>query len=69
MSTLTEIEAAADALSPEQRETLLKYLTERVQDRRRLTEPPSRNLAEFSGSVRLGTDPLVWQTAVRDEWQ
>lgn len=69
MSTLTEIEAAADALSPEQQEALIKYLAERVKQRRATDAPGCRNLAEFSGTIRLREDPLAWQTAIRDEWR
>ena len=69
MSTLTEIEAAVETLRPEQREALLHYLTERVQHPRTSGEPSRRNLAQFSGSVCLREDPLVWQAAIRDEWR
>ena len=68
MSTLTEIEAAADALPPKQREALLRYLTERAQQRAAV-EDRRRDLAEFSGTVHLREEPLAWQSNIRDEWQ
>lgn len=69
MSTLTEIEAAVDALTPEQQEALLKYLTERAAQRGASPAGKSHNLADFSGTVRLHEEPLVWQSAARDEWR
>ncbi|MEI6083457.1 MAG: hypothetical protein WCS70_04070 [Verrucomicrobiota bacterium] len=67
MSTLTEIEAAADELTPEQQEALIKYLAERVQQRN--GKGAVSNLAEFSGTLTLREDPLAWQTSIRNEWR
>jgi hypothetical protein len=69
MSTLTEIEAAADALSPKQREALLKYLTERPPQQRALRATSRSTLAEYGGTIRLPKEPLAWQSTIRDEWQ
>ncbi len=68
VSTLTEIEAAVDALPPKQREALVRYLTEHA------PQPPasravSRDLAEFGGTVQIREEPLAWQAAIRDEWR
>jgi len=69
MSTLTEVEAAADALSPKQREALLKYLTQRPPPPQAPRKTKRSTLAEFSGTIRLREEPLAWQSSVRDEWQ
>ncbi len=67
MSTLAEIEAAADALPLEQKKKLLEFLESRVNgDREKKT---ATDLAEFSGAVRLSEDPLSWQQRVRGEWE
>jgi hypothetical protein len=65
VSTLAEIEAAADALSSEEKKKLLQFLESRVNGE------PKRptNLAEFAGSLRLSEDPLAWQRRVRGEWE
>jgi hypothetical protein len=65
VSTLAEIEAAADALSSEEKKKLLQFLESRVNGE------PKRptNLAEFAGSLRLSEDPLAWQRRVRGEWR
>ncbi len=66
MSTLTEIEAAADALPADQKKKLLEFLAARVNGTtgsRTLTD-----LREFADSIRLPEDPLVWQQRVRGEW-
>jgi hypothetical protein len=67
MSTLTEIEAAAEALPPKQLEALLRFLTERLQQR--ASEDAGRHsLAEFSGKIHLREEPLTWQSTMRNEW-
>jgi hypothetical protein len=68
MSTLAEIEAAAEKLPIPQKEALIEFLTARVQRERNARRPQS-NLAEFSGALRLAEDPLVWQQRVRGEWE
>ena len=68
MSTLTEIEAAAERLPVPQKEALIEFLTARVQ-RERATAPLKSDLAEFSGVLRLAEDPLAWQQRVRGEWE
>ena len=67
MSTLAEIEAAADALPLEQKKKLLQFLESRVNGE----SGPKRttSLAEFAGTLRLSEDPLVWQRRVRGEWE
>ena len=67
MSTLAEIEAAADALPLEQKKKLLKFLESRVNGERE-AKPPS-NLVEFAGTLRLFEDPLAWQRRMRGEWE
>jgi len=67
MSSLAEIEAAADKLPVPQKEALIERLTIQVRQER-LARHPSRNLAEFSGVLHLSEDPLEWQQRVRGEW-
>lgn len=67
MSTLSEIEAAADALPLEQKQELLKFLASRVNGDQQMKA--SGDLAEFAGSLRLPEDPLAWQHRVRGEWE
>ncbi|MCG3148616.1 MAG: hypothetical protein PCFJNLEI_02061 [Verrucomicrobiae bacterium] len=69
MSTLTEIEAAVDALPPKQREALMRYLAESASQSPAARAAGTKDLAEFGGTVRLHEEPLVWQAAVRDEWR
>jgi len=67
VSTLAEIEAAADALPLEQKKKLLEFLASRVNGEsgsKRATD-----LAEFAAVVRLPEDPLAWQQRVRGEWE
>ena len=68
MSTLTEIEAAAEKLPVPQKEALIEFLTAQVQ-RERTARPPQNDLAEFFGVLRLPEDPLAWQQRVRGEWE
>ena len=67
MSTLLEIEAAADALPLEQKRELLAFLAARVNGG--TAKHTHTDLREFAGSVRLPEDPLAWQQRVRGEWQ
>jgi hypothetical protein len=67
VSSLTEIEAAADALPLDQKRKLLEFLLSRVNGERANTPPT--NLAKFAGAVRLPEDPLKWQQRVRGEWE
>jgi hypothetical protein len=67
MSTLAEIEAAADALPLEEKQKLLRFLTARLNGEKQ-TERQS-NLSQFSGALRLSHDPLAWQRRVRGEWE
>ena len=66
MSTLAEIEAAADALPLEQKRKLLEFLASRVNGGSQ-NEAPC-DLAKFAGALRLPEDPLTWQKRVRGEW-
>lgn len=66
MSTLAEIEAAADALPPEEKQKLIRFLTSRLNGERQ-TEHQT-DLAAFSDAVQLPQDPLAWQKRVRGEW-
>jgi hypothetical protein len=68
MSTLTEIEAAAEKLPVPQKEALVEYLNALLQ-RERAARPPQVDLAEFAGVLRLPEDPLAWQQRVRGEWE
>ncbi len=68
MSTLMEIQLAAEKLPKSEQEALLKHLSHR------LLHPlqqdfTSFHLSELSGTIRLREDPLVWQTQTRDDWQ
>jgi hypothetical protein len=67
MSTLAEIEAAAEALPLEEKQKLLLFLTSRMNGEK----PAERqaDLAAFSGTVQLLQDPLAWQQRVRGEWE
>jgi hypothetical protein len=67
MSTLAEIEAAAEALPREEKQKLLRFLTSRLNGERPTEQ--QTNLAAFSGAVRLPQDPLAWQQRVRGEWE
>jgi hypothetical protein len=66
VSTLAEIEAAADALPLEQKQELLRFLASRVNGDRK--EGPT-DLSQFAGTLRLSEDPLAWQQRVRGEWE
>jgi len=68
MSSLAEIEAAAEKLPVPQKEALIERLKVQVQQER-AARHPQNNLAEFSGVLRLGEDPLAWQQRVRGEWE
>ncbi|MDQ6623140.1 MAG: hypothetical protein M3Y86_06600 [Verrucomicrobiota bacterium] len=67
MSTLQEIEAAADALPLNQKKELLEFLASRVNGGN--GERGSTDLHQFAGAIRLREDPLAWQQRVRSEWQ
>jgi hypothetical protein len=67
VSTLGEIEAAADALPLEQKRKLLQFLESRVNGQPQEKGLP--DLARFAGAIRLPQDPLAWQQRVRGEWQ
>ena len=54
MSTLTEIEEAADALSPEEAEQLLQHLTERL--RRTPAQPGERIAGLHAGAIVMAPD-------------
>ena len=66
MSTLAEIEAAADKLPLEQKKELLEYLAANVNGE--ATKRGRTDLHEFAGTIRLPEDPLTWQQRVRGEW-
>jgi len=66
VSSLAEIEAAAEALPLDQKRKLLEFLISQVNGER-ATTPPT-DLAKFAGTVRLSEDPLVWQQRMRGEW-
>lgn len=68
MSTLAEIEAAAEKLPVPQKEALIERLAAQVRQERSVPHP-LRNLAEFSGVLRLSEDPPAWQQRVRGEWK
>jgi len=67
MSSLAEIEAAAEKLPVPQKEALIELLTIQVQQERAARHPQG-DLAQFSGVLRLDQDPLEWQQRVRGEW-
>lgn len=67
MSTLAEIEAAADALPLDEKKKLLRFLESRVNGDREKRGPT--DLAKFAGALRLTEDPLAWQQRVRGEWE
>ena len=67
MSTLAEIEAAADALPLAEKKKLLQFLESRVNGNRETKGPT--DLAKFAGALRLREDPLAWQQRVRGEWE
>ena len=67
MSKLTEIEAAVDALSLEQKQELLTFLASRVNGAD--TEKDLTDLTQFSGVIRFPEDPLTWQRRARGEWE
>ena len=65
VSTLAEIEAAADALPIEQKKESLDFLASRVNG----DSGPKQlgDLREFAGTVQLSQDPLAWQQRIRGE--
>jgi hypothetical protein len=67
VSTLPEIEAAADALPLDQKKQLLEFLAVRVNGGPSPRKPS--DLREFADVIRLPEDPLAWQQRVRGEWQ
>jgi hypothetical protein len=67
MSSLAEIEAAADKLPVPRKEALIERLTIQVRQERSAPHPQG-DLAQFSGALRLDQDPLAWQQRVRGEW-
>jgi hypothetical protein len=67
MSTLAEIEAAADALPAEEKRKLIRFLTSRLKG-----EAPAElqtDLSAFSGTIYLSQDSLAWQRQVRGQWE
>ena len=69
MSTLAEIEEAAELLPPRQKEELIHFLSERLRRERMAHAGKPGDLAIFSGAVRLPVDPLAWQQECRAEWK
>ena len=67
MSTLTEIEKAADALPLEQKQELIRFLESRINGSKSESKPG--DLSSFAGTLRLSEDPLAWQKRVRGEWE
>ncbi|HZE56438.1 MAG TPA: hypothetical protein VE031_01165 [Chthoniobacterales bacterium] len=67
MSTLAEIEAAAEALPVEEKQELIRFLTSRLNGEKPTEQ--QTDLAAFSGTVKLPQDPLAWQQRVRGEWE
>ena len=67
MSTLAEIEAAADALRPEEKQQLIRFLTSRLNGEKQTEQ--QTDLTAFSDTVHLSQDPLAWQKRVRGEWE
>ena len=67
VSTLAEIEAAADALPLEQKQELLRFLALRVNGDRKAQG--ATDLSQYAGTLRLSEDPLEWQQRVRGEWE
>ena len=61
MSTLAEIEAAADALPLEQKKKLLQFLEACVNGE--LENKAPTDLARFTGTLRLSEDPLACSSA------
>ena len=69
MSTLAEIEEAAELLPLQQKEELIHFLSERLHRARSAHTGRTTDLAKFSGVVRLPDDPLAWQQQCRSEWK
>ena len=67
MSTLAEIEAAAEALPLAQKKELLQFLAAGINGGAQPSQAPA-DLAAFAGTLRLPEDPLAWQQRVRGEW-
>jgi hypothetical protein len=67
MTTLAEIEAAADTLPPEEKQKLIRFLISRMNG-----ETPAEqqtDLSGFSETIHLSQDPLAWQRQVRRQWE
>ena len=65
--SLSEIEAAADALSLQEKRQLFDFLAAHVNGSDGTDQVT--NLAEFAEALRLSEDPLAWQQRVRGEWE
>jgi len=69
MSTLAEIEAAADALSMSQKEELSQFLSARLHSEgSALTASAPIDLSTFEGVLTLREDPMDYQNRARSEW-
>ena len=68
MSTLAEIEAAAEALPTPEKEELVRSLNRQLERERLGQTKGETTLEDFAGVLRLPQDPLAWQREVRGEW-
>jgi hypothetical protein len=66
MSVPAEMEAAAAALTAEEKRKLIRFLTSHLKGERPAKQ--QTDLSAFSGTIRLSQDPLAWQRRVRGEW-
>jgi hypothetical protein len=70
MSTISEIEAAADALSTEQKRELFLFLAARLHsDESKPPQSRPTDLHAFEGVLTLREDPLEYQSRARTEWR
>ena len=69
MSTLAEIEAAAEALPPDEKEELFRFLAARVRPGGSggAASKPT-DLRAFEGVLMLREEPMEYQSRARSEW-
>jgi hypothetical protein len=63
LQLVDSIRALIDALPKEERILVQQHLT-----KDRETAPQTVDLNQFSGTIQLHQDPLIYQQQMRDEW-
>jgi hypothetical protein len=63
LQLVDSIRSLIDSLPKEERTLVQQHLTQN-----RETAPQSVDLNQFSGTIQLHQDPLIYQQQIRDEW-